>query len=82
MPSIIRSSTAFTEKGAEDDEPAAIVTLGWTVASVVSLLLRLTVTAEVVGPVRVTVPVAAPGPAPSEKLPGVTETVRVGTIGL
>ena len=45
--------------------PAGIVTVAGTVAEVVSLLLRVTVKAALVGPVRVTVPVAAPAPAVS-----------------
>ena len=77
VPSTTASSTAATAKVAEL-WPAAIVTVVGTVASVVSLLARLTVTAEVVGPCRVTVPVAALAPAFSAKLAGLIATVNPG----
>ena len=53
-----------------------IVTVAGTVASPVSLLARVTTNADVRSPLRVTVPVAAPAPAPSDTLPGFTDTVR------
>ena len=81
MPSNTASSTAATAKVAEA-WPAAIVTVAGTVPSVVSLLARLTVTAEVVGPVRVTVPVAAPAPPFSATLAGLIVTVRAGSSSL
>ena len=74
--SYVLSSTALTVKVA-DVWPARIVTEEVTVASDVSLLASETVRAEVVGPTRVTVPVATSLPAPSEKVSGVMLTDSV-----
>ena len=57
-----------------------MVTVAGTLASLVSLLTRLTVNADVVlALVRVTVPVATPPFSPID--PGLTETSSVGTGG-
>ena len=69
--------TAFMAKVAEL-APAGTSTLVGVVASLKSPLDRLTVTAEAVEPVRLSVPVAAFAPSASETEPGVNETCRLG----
>ena len=71
------SSTALILKVAEAC-PAAIVTVWGTVASVVSLEVRLTTKGVSVTTSRVTVPVAALFPAFSEMILGLKVTVNLG----
>ena len=78
VPVTILLLTASMENVVEA-ESAGIVTVVGTFAWFVLLLDKLTVKAEAVEVLRDTVPVAAPAPAASLKLLGVTESMRVGT---
>src|SRR5262245_45581066 len=66
---------------AADASLAGMPTLAGTVASLASLLCRVTVSELVKLPVRVTVPAAAAAPAPSENVPGATDTDRIRATG-